>query len=274
MGHSISAAARRDIRGLGATHIAARANRGEGANRPLEEGAGGPAAPDVPLSFGRWAWEWAKSFLIAIAFFLVIRTFLVEAYRIPTSSMENTLLAGDFLLVDKAAFGSFVPFTRVRVPAYDRPARGDVIVFTPPHDPRRSYVKRLIAVPHDTVEMRDKRVRVNGAPLDEPYVHTTDPLDSNSPHMVWQCAYHARTAAGPCRPMRDNWGPLVVPARQYLVLGDNRDNSEDSRYWGFVGRDDIRGRPLFIYYSFDPFSRRPLPWLTHIRWGRIGEAVH
>lgn len=232
------------------------------------------AAPDAPTPFGRWAWEWTKSFLIAIALFLVIRTFLVEAYRIPTGSMENTLLAGDFLLVDKAAFGSRVPLTRMRLPAYDRPARGDIIVFTPPHDPTRHYVKRVIAMPRDTVAMRDKRVRVNGRVLAEPYVHTTDPLDTNSPRMYWQCEYRVDTAHGPCRPMRDNWGPLVVPDDQYLVLGDNRDNSEDSRYWGFVGRDDITGRPLFIYYSFDPFSRRPLPWLTQIRWGRIGEAVH
>lgn len=226
------------------------------------------------MPFGRWAWEWAKSFLIAIVLFLVIRTFLVEAYRIPTGSMENTLLAGDFLLVDKAAFGSRVPLTRVRLPAYDQPARGDIIVFTPPHDPGRNYVKRVIALPRDTVEMRDKRVRVNGRVLEEPYVHVTDPLDTNSPRMYWQCEHRVDTANGPCRPMRDNWGPLVVPDDRYLVLGDNRDNSEDSRYWGFVGRDDIRGRPLFIYYSFDPFSRQPLPWLTRIRWGRIGETVH
>ncbi len=162
----------------------------------------------------------------------------------------------------------------MRLPGFDQPDRGDVIVFAPPHDPARNYVKRLVARPGDTVEMRDKRVYLNGEPLSEPFVRHSDPGDTYSTQMAWQCSHTVARASSPCRPMRDNWGPIIVPERRFLVLGDNRDDSEDSRYWGFVDRDAIAGRPLLIYYSFDAASTRPLPWLTRIRWGRIGETVH
>lgn len=251
-----------------------RAARRSAADHEVEDGSGVTAASNAPDSFGRWSWEWIKSLLIATALFLVMRTFLIEPFRIPTASMENTLLAGDFLLVNKAAFGSRVPVIGLRIPAYDRPARGDVLVFVPPHDPRLNYVKRLIALPRDTVEMMDKRIHVNGEPVIEPYARYTDSWDTHSPRMHWQCEYRSGAARAPCRPMRDNWGPLIVPEDRFMVLGDNRDNSEDSRYWGFVARDDIRGRPLLVYYSFDPESQRPLPWLTRIRWSRIGEMIH
>lgn len=233
----------------------------------------GTTGSPVHVPTGRRAWEWARSILAAFVLFLMIRTFLVEAFRIPTGSMENTLLVGDFLLVNKAIFGGRVPFTRVRLPAFASPRRGDVVVFVPPHDPGRNYVKRLIAVPGDTVAMRDKALVVNGSPQAEPYARHDDPNDVRSRQMTWQCEYLAG-AHGDCSPSRDSWGPLVVPDDQYLVLGDNRDDSEDSRYWGFVPRDAIRGRPLFIYYSFEPLSPRPLPWLTGVRWQRVGAGVH
>jgi signal peptidase I len=221
----------------------------------------------------RRGWEWTRSILAAFVLFLMIRTFLVEAFRIPTGSMENTLLVGDFLLVNKAIFGGRVPFTRLRLPAFAAPRRGDVVVFTPPHDPGRSYVKRLVAAAGDTVEMREKTLIVNGRAQREPYARHDDPGDVRARAMVWQCAY--RTAApGACAPSRDSWGPLIVPEDRYLVLGDNRDDSEDSRYWGFVPREAIRGRPLFVYYSFEPGSPRPMPWITGVRWHRIGAGIH
>jgi signal peptidase I len=231
------------------------------------------ARPGAAQDSAGAAWEWTKSLLVAIALFLVIRTFLVEAFRIPTGSMERTLLVGDFLLVNKAVFGAQVPFTAARLPAFGEPRRGDVAVFVPPHEPGKNYVKRLIGVPGDTVEMRDKVLHLNGQPHVEPYARYTDPNDIYLPGMLWQCDYRPAAAAGACQPTRDSWGPIVVPEGRYLMLGDNRDDSEDSRYWGFVERGLVKGRPLFIYYSFNPYGDRPLPFLTQIRWRRIGHGV-
>ena len=226
------------------------------------------------LSRARWAWEWTKSLLIAFALFLFIRTFLVEAFRIPTGSMENTLLVGDFLFVNKAVYGAQIPFSHAHLPALAQPRRGDVVVFVPPHDSSKYYVKRLVGMPGDTVEMRDKKLYVNGRRQIEPYVHLTTQFgDAYAESMFWQCAFRPLDARRRCRPTRDNWGPVVVPDARYLMLGDNRDDSEDSRYWGFVERTAIKGRPLFIYYSFDASRRRALPWLTEIRWNRIGGAI-
>lgn len=227
------------------------------------------------MSTGRWAWEWVKSILIAFGLFLLIRTFLVEAFRIPTGSMENTLLVGDFLLVNKAVYGAQIPGTRVRLPAFDEPRLGDVIVFLPPHEPDKNYVKRLVGMPGDTLFMRDKVLYRNGEPQIEPYVHHSDPNDISIASMNWQRDFLA-PGVDPAtyQPTRDDWGPIVVPPGRYFVLGDNRDDSEDSRYWGFVDGEAIRGQPLFIYYSFDPGILKPFPWLTGIRWGRIGGTVH
>ncbi len=219
-------------------------------------------------------WDWTRSILVAFALFLVIRTFLVEAFKIPTSSMENTLLVGDFLLVNKAVYGAELPGTDLRLPSFDEPERGDVVVFHPPHHPEKNYVKRVVGMPGDTLEMRDKVVHVNGLPLPEPYARYVDGQgDAVHPDMNWQSNH---LIAGPGRdyhPTRDNWGPIVVPDDGYFVLGDNRDNSEDSRYWGFVPRESIRGRPWFVYYSFDARARGSLTWLREVRWGRIGEAI-
>jgi signal peptidase I len=226
-----------------------------------------------PVSTGVRAWEWIKSILVAFALFLVIRTFLVEAFRIPTGSMEDTLLVGDFLLVNKAIFGSRVPFSSLRLPVFAEPQRGDITIFVPPHEPGKNYVKRLVAAGGDTVEMRSKVLFVNGERRAEPFVRHADPNDMYVPGMFWQCDHRLSGANGACRPTRDNWGPLVVPDGHFMMLGDNRDDSEDSRYWGFVNRDAIKGKPLFIYYSFSPYGPRPLPWLTQIRWRRIGDTV-
>jgi len=244
------------------------------ADRLLEETRTIAAQSNGVMSTGRWAWEWSKSIVIAFGLFLLIRSFLVEAFRIPTGSMENTLLVGDFLLVNKAIYGTRLPLTDVRLPGFAAPRRGDVLVFVPPHDPGKNYVKRLVGVAGDTLSMRDKVLFLNGRAVHEPYARHSDPNDLHAPQMIWQCAHRPVSAGGRCWPARDNWGPVVVPADHYMVLGDNRDDSEDSRYWGFVERDAIRGRPLLVYYSFDPRIAEPLPWLTGIRWARMGEAVH
>ena len=189
--------------------------------------------------------------------------------------MENTLLAGDFLLVNKAVYGAAVPFTPLRTPGLAEPTRGDIVVFEPPHEPGRNYVKRLVGTPGDTLEMHNKTLHLNGRPLDEVYTRHSDLNDIYASDMFWQCEHAPAPVRGDnCRPTRDNWGPVVVPQGRYFMLGDNRDESEDSRYWGFVERRSIKGRPLFVYYSFDPASRRRAPWLSSIRWGRIGSTVN
>lgn len=235
----------------------------------------GHAAGSPIRSLTRTAWEWCRSVLIAFALFLVIRAFLVEAFKIPTASMENTLLVGDFLVVNKAVYGAEVPGTSLHLPAFAELERGDVIVFKPPHDPGTNYVKRVVGVPGDVLEMRAKELYLNHVPLDEPYARHVDPRrDEFHPDMAWQTDFLAgRRDPATYRPTRDNWGPIRVPENRYFVLGDNRDNSEDSRYWGFVDKASVRGRPWFVYYSFDPSSDERAAWVREARWRRIGGLV-
>ncbi len=230
-------------------------------------------------SVGRWLWEWTKSIFIALVLFLFIRTFMVEAFQIPTASMENTLLIGDFLLVNKMVYGAEIPGTDLELPAFDAPARGDVIVFEPPESaeqpPRTNYVKRIIGMPGDTLRMRRAQLFVNGAPVEETYVKASSHFpDAPSPKFGWQRRFLPGSArhAGYV-PTRNNWGPLIVPADHYFVMGDNRSNSEDSRYWGFVPRDAIKGRPMLVYYSYDREPRARWSWLTEIRWNRILRGI-
>ena len=218
--------------------------------------------------------DWARSLLIAFVLFLVVRTCVVEAFKIPTGSMESTLLVGDFLLVNKAIYGAQVPGTNLRIPAFREPERFDVIVFHPPHEPEKNYVKRLIGLPDDTLRMTDKRLYLNGTPLYEPYARYIDERgDAAHPDMRWQSNHLIANPPPRYNPTRDNWGPIVVPPGRYFVLGDNRDNSEDSRYWGFVSRSEIRGQPWFVYYSFEA-SNASSAWLDRVRWTRLGEAIH
>ena len=220
--------------------------------------------------------EWAKSFTIAIVLFLFVRTFLVEAFKIPSGSMEKTLLVGDFLLVNKMVYGAEVPFTGKHLPAIRHPQRGDVIVFQWPVDPSKNFVKRLVGIPGDTLKMIEGDLYVNSVRQDEKrYVTHSEPdMDPTAVDFEWQKKYLVKTAeAAVATPSRNNWGPLVVPKDEYFVLGDNRDNSLDSRYWQFVPDSLIRGRPMFVYYSYDPDSLDRMSWLTRIRWTRIGERV-
>ena len=224
-----------------------------------------------------WIWEWAKSLLIALALFVFVRAFFVEAFKIPTGSMERTLLVGDFLLVNKLVYGAEVPFTKRRLPAVSAPARGEVMVFRWPEDPSKDFVKRVVGVPGDTLAMQSGVLLLNGRPQREAYVVHNEPgADPAGEAFRWQDTVLVRTAVAAhagYHPSRNNWGPLVVPPRSFFVLGDNRDNSLDSRYWGFVPDSLVRGRPILVYYSYAPDSAHFLAWLTRARWRRLGERV-
>lgn len=234
--------------------------------------------PKEPVSFARVLWEWTKSIAVAFLLFIVIRTFLVQAFKIPTGSMEDTLLIGDFLLVNKAVYGAQIPGTEIRLPGFREIGHGDIVVFVYPdpyneYDPDPDYVKRVVGAPGDTLEMRDKRLYRNGDVLNEGYVHYVDGVDDQyRPQFAWQRRFLAPgiDPAG-YRPSRDDWGPIVVPPESFFVMGDNRDNSADSRYWGFVPRSAIKGRPLVVYFSKE--SASPLPGLSEIRFERIGDLI-
>lgn len=217
--------------------------------------------------------DWIRSIVVAFLLFLLVRTSVIEAFKIPTSSMEGTLLVGDFLLVNKAVYGARIPGTDIVIGSLAEPKRGDVVVFHPPHEPEKNYVKRVVGVPLDTLQMVDKQLYLNGTPVYEPFARHEDVRgDAVHPDMGWQ-SNHLIASGRRRQPTRDNWGPLVIPPDRYFVLGDNRDNSEDSRYWGFVKRDQIRGRPWLVYYSFQPSQTESLPWLRRVRWGRLGTVV-
>jgi signal peptidase I len=220
--------------------------------------------------------EWAKSFIIAVALFLFIRSFFVEAFKIPSGSMERTLLPGDFLLVNKLVYGAQVPFTSLRLPALRSPQRGDIIVFEFPKDRSKDFVKRLVGLPGDTLSMQEGVLSVNGVAQTERYVTHPEPEpDRLEGDFRWQREFLVRTAEAGlgAHPSRDNWGPLTVPENSYFALGDNRDNSQDSRYWGFVPDSLVRGRPMFVYFSYAPDSAQSFAWVTQIRWARLGARV-
>jgi len=220
------------------------------------------------------AQEWAKSIVVAVVLFLVIRTFVLQTFVITSGSMKNTLLVGDMLVVNRAAMGTRIPGTHVSLPGYSAPRLGDILVFDPPHEETIMLIKRLVGMPGDTVEMREAVLYRNGAPIGEPYVVHSGIPDESHPWMDWQRDYLAsevdRVAYSPTR---DNWGPLVIPEDRYFMLGDNRDQSLDSRYWGLLERWRLEGRALFTYFSYDRDSFRPFPWLREVRWGRIAAAI-
>ena len=238
-------------------------------------------------------WEWTRSIVLAVVVFLFVRSFLIEAFKIPTGSMEGTLLAGDFLLVNKLVYGAEVPFTKMKLPAIRTPQRGDIIVFQWPLDRTKNFVKRIVGMPGDTIEMRNGNLIRNGKAQHEPYVvHTAPGSDVTDDEFKWQLGYLlgasdpvkspprnplgvATLEASPdgYHPTRNNWGPIVVPAGNYFVLGDNRDNSLDSRYWGWVADSLVRGQPLVVYYSYDPDGAVKLDWITRVRWKRFGEMI-
>ena len=189
--------------------------------------------------------EYAEALIVALVLAFFIRSFVVQAFKIPSGSMLQTLQIGDHLLVTKFAYGVKIPFTNVMVVERDGPKHGDIIVFEFPEDPSKAFIKRVIGLPGDVIEIRDKQVFRNGVPLQEAYIQ------------------HVDSASGV--PRRDNFGPVMVPEHKYFVMGDNRDESYDSRFWGFVERNTIAGKALILYWSWAS--------LTDIRWERIGQLV-
>ena len=244
----------------------------------------------------RWLWENFKSLLGAVIIYLFVKTLLVEAYRIPTGSMIPTLLVGDWLFVNKLAYGPTIPFTNSHLPGYADPKHGDVVVFVSPYqadngnDPTPVLVKRLIGMPGDTLYMRDGQLFLNGVAQHQNLAEPNAPGDNSqlSGDFAWQRTAEingSRFGAPPAQITLGNWGPLKVPPDHYFMMGDNRYCSKDSRFWGIVPRDNIRGRPLFVYYSYRPgagpattdcdgqVSDRPVPFISDIRWGRLGHWI-
>ncbi len=194
--------------------------------------------------------EYLEAVVIAVLLALMIRTVVIQAFTIPSGSMMETLLVGDYILVNKFIYGAEIPFTNRHLPGIRQPQRGDIIVFRYPQDESRDFIKRVIGLPGDTVQVRDNRVYVNGQLLEEPYVRpgSFPATQSNHCSYVYACE------------------PLVVPLGSYFVMGDNRDNSQDSRYWGFVKRSKIRGKAFIIYWSWNGETH----WL---RWRRLGHYI-
>jgi len=178
--------------------------------------------------------EYAESIIIAVLLALVIRTYLVQAFKIPSASMEDTLAIGDHLLVNKFIYGTKLPFSDKRLLTLRDPRRGDVIVFEYPEDPSKDFIKRVIGTPGDVVEGKDKKVYVNGKPYENPHeVHKEKDIITKEMNP------------------RDTFGPVKVPPNSYFMMGDNRDRSYDSRFWGFVSRDKIKGLAFIKYWSWD-----------------------
>lgn len=208
--------------------------------------------------------EYIEAFAVALLIALTVRTFVIQAFKIPSSSMENTLLIGDHIFVNKFIYGYHIPFTKGRILEFHAPQRGDIIVFVFPEDPSKDFIKRVIGVPGDTVEIRRKQVYINGVPLKEPYVRYADGFSVDS---------FVRT--------RDDMPLVKVPPGKLFMMGDNRDRSYDSRFWGFVDMDAVIGKALFIYFSIDWTKWNDgVPWFEVwrypdlVRWNRIGLVLH
>jgi signal peptidase I len=220
--------------------------------------------------------EYTESIVIAVILALFVRTWIVQAFKIPTGSMENNLLIGDHLLVNKFMFGpTATSIGRKLLPVRDI-RRGDVIVFKYPDEPDRDFIKRVIGLPGETLELRAKKVYIDGQPLDEPYVHFLEPASDAQETTLFD--------------VRERYGPVRVPEGQYFVMGDNRDNSQDSRYWGFLPRHYVKGRALMIYWSYESgredyldegagaTAKRMFSVVTHFftktRWERLFHQIH
>ena len=191
--------------------------------------------------------EYAEAIITALVLALIIRAYIIQAFKIPSGSMIPTLLIGDHILVNKFIYGTKIPFSDKSILVFKKPEKGDIIVFKYPEDPKKDFIKRVTAKGGDTLEERNKIMYVNGKEVKEPY------------------AYHGDSYIRPRGDPRDNFGPLIVPENRVFVMGDNRDQSFDSRYWGFVDIKEIKGKALIIYWSWDPGNR--------LRFNRIGRLV-
>jgi signal peptidase I len=201
--------------------------------------------------------EYAESLIIAVVLALFVRTWVFQAFKIPTGSMEPNLLVGDHLIVNKMIFSPAATGVERALLPHREIRRGDIMVFKYPEEPDRDFIKRVIGLPGDRLELRRKTIYINGEPLVEPYAHLASPPSE---------------AGGLTSDLREFYGPVTVPARQYFMMGDNRDNSQDSRYWGFLPAHYVKGKALFIYFSFEEDSS-----LTRVlqgtRWERLLNIV-
>jgi len=205
--------------------------------------------------------EYFETILVAVVLALFFRTFVVQAFKIPSGSMEPNLLIGDQLLVNKFVFAPTVSSAERAILPIRDVRRGEVVVFKFPEDPERDFIKRVVGLPGETIEFKDRRIVVNGRPVEDPHAH-----------------YLPRGGAGGSfeiapGDVRDHYGPVVVPADALFVMGDNRDNSADSRYWGFMPIRNLKGRALMIYWSWDGSGESMSP-LTETRWARLLRQVH
>jgi len=194
--------------------------------------------------------EYVEAIIVALVLALIIRTFVVQAFKIPSGSMEPTLEIGDHILVNKFIYGIKIPFTHINLFPWENPRRGNVIVFIYPLEPDKDFIKRVIGVEGDTVRIINKKLFINGAEVPDP--HAVYKEDLILPGDMQK---------------RDNFGPVTVPKGNLFVLGDNRDRSLDSRFWGFVPLEDVRGKAFMIYWSWDRQD-------TTVRWKRIGKLIH
>ena len=205
---------------------------------------------DAPVKKGIFR-EYGESLVIAVILALFVRTWVFQAFKIPTGSMENGLLIGDHLIVNKMLFAPAATGLETALLPSRPIRRGDVIVFKYPADPERDFIKRVIGLPGDKLELRRKKVLINGQPIDEPpTVHFLEQPSTGSPRLD---------------DVREEYGPVTVPANQYFMMGDNRDNSQDSRFWGFLPAHYVKGQALFIYFSVEENASL----VSGIRWGRI-----
>jgi signal peptidase I len=200
--------------------------------------------------------ENVEALVIAIILALFIRAFVVQAFKIPSGSMQNTLLIGDYILVNKFIYGVKIPFTDITVIPVTEPKKGDIIVFKFPGDPSKDFIKRVVAVGGDTVEIREKQVYVNGKPEVNKHAIHDDPRIFDNPHLY-----------PPEMLKRDNMAPLKVPKGKLFVMGDNRDESNDSRFWGLVDVSAVRGKAFIIYWSWNGHKT------IGLRWDRLGELI-
>jgi signal peptidase I len=217
--------------------------------------------------------EWIRAAAWAIGIWLLLSTFIVQAYFIPSPSMETTLMVGDVLFVNKFLFGAKIPFIHAHLPAIRQPRRGDIVVFISPIEDS-ILVKRLIGIPGDTLQMKSGVLYRNGKALEEPYAQSLSPEFSEDSVIrgemrALQLPHYIGPDPAHYLPDVHEWGPIVVPRDSLWMMGDNRDRSRDSRFWGFTPRGNVRGTPVIIYYSWDASSYRPLPFFTATRWGRI-----
>ncbi|WP_297216451.1 signal peptidase I [uncultured Desulfovibrio sp.] len=194
--------------------------------------------------------EYAEALVMALLLAMVIRTFVVQSFKIPSESMMNTLLVGDYLLGEKFTYGLKIPFTDITVYEGRDPQRGEVVIFAYPKDPSLDFIKRIVGIPGDVIEVRNKQLYRNNEPVQESYARFTDPDNIFG--------------------VRDDFGPVTVPEGHYFMMGDNRDNSQDSRFWGFVSRDAIRARAWRIYWSWNAEADG---FFNAIRFDRLGKAI-